>query len=227
MTGLYLFAEGQTEQTFAHNVLSPHLANLGVVIEKTVLVSNKKGNGHRGGGGSYLPMKDDIIRFLKQVKRPGVFFTTMIDLFRIYKDFPGLQKAEELRHIPYKRIEFLERQFEQDINDSRFIPYLQLHEYEAYLFADLSDLRLHYNQPGDDKKIAALQKLADLKTPELINDTKGPSKHIIEQFPSYKFAKPVVGVEVAQLIGLDVIRNKCPHFSAWLTSLEQLGVKAP
>lgn len=30
MVRLYLFAEGQTEQTFANIVLSPHLANHGV-----------------------------------------------------------------------------------------------------------------------------------------------------------------------------------------------------
>ena len=33
MPRLYLFAEGWTEQTFASTVLSPHLANHGVVPE--------------------------------------------------------------------------------------------------------------------------------------------------------------------------------------------------
>ena len=96
MAGLYLFAEGQTEQTFAHAVLSPHLAHYGLVVEKIVLVAKKRGGGHRGGGSRYLPMKNDIVRFLKQVKRADVFFTTMIDLFRIYPDFPGLKEAEKL-----------------------------------------------------------------------------------------------------------------------------------
>ncbi|MBI1765913.1 MAG: DUF4276 family protein [Acidobacteria bacterium] len=101
MAALYLFAEGQTEQTFAHTVLSPHLTQHGLIVEKIILVSKKKGAGHRGGGERYLPMKNDIIRFLKQVKRSDVFFTTMIDLFRIHSDFPGLKEAEKLRHIPY------------------------------------------------------------------------------------------------------------------------------
>ena len=29
--------------------------------------------------------------------------------------------------------------------------------------------------------------------------------------------------QVAELIGLDVIRSKCPHFAGWLTRLEGLG----
>jgi len=32
MARLYLFAEGQTEQTFADTVLKPHLANIGVYL---------------------------------------------------------------------------------------------------------------------------------------------------------------------------------------------------
>jgi hypothetical protein len=37
MARLYLFAEGQTEQTFATNVLRSHLANVGVYIQAAFL----------------------------------------------------------------------------------------------------------------------------------------------------------------------------------------------
>jgi len=73
--------------------------------------------------------------------------------------------------------------------------------------------------------LAALQTIVDARiTPELINDGphSAPSKRIIAEFPDYKRAKSVEGPQMAELIGLDVIRNKCPHFAAWLSQLEKL-----
>lgn len=80
MPRLYLFAEGQTELTFADMVLKPHLASLGVYLHHPVLIAHakKKGRVHRGGGRKYVPMKDDILRVLAQEKGGDVFFTTMM-----------------------------------------------------------------------------------------------------------------------------------------------------
>lgn len=226
MARFYLFAEGQTEQTFATNVLSPHLANIGVYMQAAVLIAHakKKGRTHRGGGRKYIPMKNDILRFLAQEKEPDVFFTTMIDLYAIHADFPGLNESEKLRRLPKERVETLERAFADDIGDPRFIPYIQLHEYEAYLFSDPAKFGVFYNH--HEKEISELAKIADKITPELINDGEhtAPSKRIIAVLPDYKGAKSVVGPQVAELIGLDMIRSKCPHFDAWLSRLEQLTV---
>lgn len=114
--------------------------------------------------------------------------------------------------------------FADDIRDSRFIPYIQLHEYEAYLFSDPTSFQYFYN--NHDKQIAALKAIANSRaTPELIDDGPhtAPSKRIIAQFPDYEDAKSAVGPQVAELIGLDVIRSKCPHFAAWVSRLEKLG----
>ena len=226
MVRLYLFAEGPTELAFADTLLKPHLANLGVYLHAPVLIAHakKKGKVHRGGGRKYLPMKNDILRFLAQEKSSGVFFTTMIDLYAIHADFPGLDAAGKLRHMPNKRVEALEQAFAKDIRDERFVPYIQLHEYESYLFSDPTCFRYFYSH--HEKQIAALKTIADsYDTPELINDGfhSAPSKRIIAEFPDYKDAKSAVGPQVAELIGLEVIRNKCPHFAAWLLQLEKLG----
>ncbi len=161
MARLYLFAEGQTEQTFASNVLTPHLAKHGVFMHNPVLIAHRKDKGkvHRGGVDNYQPMKNDIRCFLAQEKDADVFFTTMIDLYGIHADFPGLDEAEKLRHMPEKRTEFLEQHFAQDIGDPRFIPYIQLHEYEAYLFADPTWFGYFYS--GHANEIAALKAIAD------------------------------------------------------------------
>lgn len=226
MVRLYLFAEGPTEQTFADNLLKPHLAQQGVLMHPPVLIAHakKKGKIHRGGGRKYLPMKNDIRRFLAQEKGADVFFTTMIDLYAIHADFPGREAAENLRHIPQNQVELLEQHFAEDVGDPRFIPYIQLHEYEAYLFADPIQFEFFYDHHAN--QIAALKAIADgYVTPELIDDGQhsAPSKRIIAQLPDYEDAKSAVGPQVAELIGLDVIRNKCPHFCAWLSRLEQLG----
>jgi hypothetical protein len=225
MARLYLFTEGQTEQIFASRVLTPHLAHFKVYLRPPVLVANarKKGAVHRGGGRNYPPMKNDIIRFTKQDKNPDAFFTTMIDLYAIHSDFPGLPDAENLCHLPQQRVEYLEKRFAQDIEDRRFIPYIQLHEFEACLFAQPENFQNYYRYA--DKSIAALKEIAGgYSTPELINDGQhtAPSKRIIQEFPDYKDAKTVIGPQMAESIGLEIIRRKCPHFDSWLSKIEIL-----
>ena len=218
MSRLYLFAEGQTEQTFADTVLKSHLAKMGVYLHPPVLIAHarKKGQVHRGGGRTYVPMRNDILRFLAEEKDEDVFFTTMIDLYAIPAEFPGLTESEKLRRTPHKRVEAIEQAFAKDIGDDRFMPYIQLHEYEAYLFSDPTCFRYFYDH--HDQQIATLKAIADGKLRlELINDGQhsAPSKRIIAELPDYEDAKSTVGPQVAELIGLDTIRNKCPHFAAW------------
>lgn len=226
MTRLYLFAEGQTEQTFADTVLKPHLAICRVYMHNPVLIAHarKKGKVHRGGGRNFETMHNDILRFLKQESGSDVFFTTMIDLYGLPQDFPGAENANKLQHIPYDRVQALETEWAKAVGDRRFIPFIQLHEYEAYLFADVSKLSDFYDHA--EKAIAALQAVSDgVTTPELINDGPhtAPSKRIIAQLPDYVDAKTTVGPQAAQLIGLPTIRSRCPHFNDWLNRLESLA----
>ncbi len=226
MVRLYLFVEGQTEQTFATTLLRPHLAACEVYLENPILIAHakKKGRVHRGGGRNYLPMKNDIMRFLKQEKANNVFFTTMVDLYAIHPEFPGLSESEKLRQNPIQRVEFLENCFKNDIGDHRFIPYLQLHEYEAYLFSDPQCFELI--ETGRQKDIEALMMdVAKYETPELINDRPetAPSKRIEALFPDYGKAKTVFGPQLASKIGLSTIRARCPHFERWLQRLESLN----
>lgn len=230
MARLYLFAEGQTEQTFASNVLAPHLANFGVYLAGPVLIatSRRKGIVHRGGGRHYLPMKNDIVRFLKQEQGADVFFTTMIDLYALPADFPGVDLAAKQRHLPYERVRTLEEAFAADVSDPRLIPHIQLHEFETLLFVEPKCLELFYdNQPAAISRLEAIA-APPLTSPELIDDgpQTAPSKRTIKEFPGYADAKTTIGPQVAELIGLPAIRAKCPHFDAWLKRLEKLAVDA-
>jgi hypothetical protein len=57
---------------------------------------------------------------------------------------------------------------------------------------------------------------------EDINDSPhtAPSKRITHVVPSYN--KTAEGITIASDIGLQKIRQECPHFNAWLTQLENL-----
>src|SRR5438132_5923010 len=142
MARVYLFAEGQTEQTFAGTVLKPHLANFGIYLHNPVLIAHcrKKHKTHRGGGRKYTPIRNDILRFTKQERAANVFFTTMVDLYGLPSDFPGTEVAESLRPDPHQRVRSLEQAWLKDIGDQRFVPFIQLHEYEALLFTEISQL---------------------------------------------------------------------------------------
>ncbi len=228
MARLYLFAEGQTEQTFADTVLKPHLANLGVYMRKPTLIAHarRKGKVHRGGGRNFRAMQDDINRRRKHESGNDVFFTTMIDLYGLQAQFPGAEEAEKLRNDPYKRVEALESSWLDETDDSRFIPFIQLHEFEAYLFSDVSQFSFFFE--GADSRISALQRIVDdFQSPELINDGQHttPSQRIIAQFPEY--SKTTVGPQMAELIGLEKIRSRCRHFNSWIERLEKLGARSP
>ena len=110
------------------------------------------------------------------------------------------------------------------MDDRRFIPYIQLHEFEALILSNPAKLNhdyLEYERP-----ITELTKSIEGMNPELINDdpNTAPSKRILSCIPEYN--KTVAGVAIAELIGLPILREKCRHFNDWLTQLEELGGSA-
>jgi len=196
-------------------------------MAKPVLIANshKRGGVHHGGGNNFAAMQKDLHRRLVQDRGHDAFFTSMIDLYALPKGFPGSGKARESIADPYQRVNELERSWADKTNDRRFIPHIQLHEYEAYLFADISILSEFYNAP----KIEKLRKsIKHLDNPELIDDgpQTAPSKRIIQSVPRYEGDKATVGVQAVERIGLATIRDRCPHFAIWLARLESLGTRA-
>ncbi len=125
---------------------------------------------------------------------------------------------------PYQKIQYLENALFDDIHDSRFIPYIQLHEFEALILSD--PIKLEERFPDYQSKVQQLVSLCQsFDSPELINDGEqtAPSKRIIQAIPRYKGAKASVAPLMAQKIGLETIRKKCPHFNQWIERLENLS----
>ena len=225
MIRLHITAEGQTEQAFAKRVLVPHLAGFDVFVDaRCVLTSKDKraAREYRGGLLRYEKAKKDICAWLKEDGHAECRFTTMFDLYALPNDFPGYAEAMS-KNDPYERVGVLERKMAEDIGDSRFIPYIQLHEFEALILADPKQLDWEYLEHG--VPISNLISMTGGQNPELINDgpATAPSKRILDEIPEYD--KATAGVAVAEKIGLPMLRRKCRHFDDWLARLEQLGQK--
>ena len=107
-----------------------------------------------------------------------------------------------------------------DFPPDRFIPYIQLHEFEALFFTDIRVLTSEYQewQPQIDQLYRETVQLA----PEEINDgpKTAPSKRIQGAVPIYK--KGEAAADLLENINVPELRKKCPHFSHWLKQLESI-----
>jgi len=70
----------------------------------------------------------------------------------------------------------------------------------------------------------ALQNIRNsFRTPEEINNTPetAPHRRLEKLIPSYR--KVFHGIMITSKIGLEKIREECPHFHKWIIELESLG----
>jgi hypothetical protein len=184
---LYVFCEGPTEQGFCKQVLEAHLLQLHCCI-RTIKIAHSRRHGiiDRGGIGKYETLRFDIQSTIKSRKRhPGVFFTAMIDLYGLPGDFPGKSNHVRNPQNPRPFCEALEQAFADDIGDARFMPHLQLHEFETLLYADPDAFSVSFDDC--DQAIAGLKIIvAEFPDVERINDgqTTAPSKRIIGLLPA-------------------------------------------
>ncbi|MDR0988577.1 MAG: DUF4276 family protein [Prevotellaceae bacterium] len=224
---LHVLCEGQTEERFASSVLKPYLKEFGIVVKTTILTTNRKKR-IRGGMLSYRQAKTDLELLMKQhapKRYEQHFYTTMFDLYALPTDFPAYVRAHHAVDC-YEVVQLLEDAFAQEMNHPRFIPYIQLHEFEALVFCGLDYLLDEY--PDMKREIEHLKQV--IKTSgdntERINNTPqtAPSKRIIQAFEGkHHYDKPKLGVFVTHKVGIATLKEKCPHFKKWIAELEQLG----
>lgn len=220
---LNFIVEGQTEETFVNQVLRPHLVTFSILCSaRCVMTSRKRGRKYRGGITNYKLPRKDINAWMKEDGNPDARFTTMFDLYGLPEDFPGYDEARRLTD-PYVRVEVLERALREEVSDHRFIPYIQLHEFEALLFS--CPLKLETQFYDHDDEIQRLIEMASaFDSPELIDDggDTAPSKRIAGEIPEYESRKASAGPIVTEKIGLSTLRSKCKHFGEWLERLEAI-----
>lgn len=225
MKHLYVFCEGATERGFCNKLLYPYFLPRNVIVD-TIQVAHSRRHGrvHRGGiPARFSILHDDIGDLLKlHQQRPDVYFTTMIDLYKLPGDFPGKAAHTRIPENPTPYVVALEQAFAETISDPRFIPYIQLYEFETLLFVDPDAFRISFDDC--DQAIERLKIIAHSFTSlEHINDGQptAPSKRIIDLIPEYDADKATAGPDIAEFIGLPRLRNACPHFGTWIDTLEE------
>ena len=218
-TTLHIIVEGQTERQFAHEILLPHLSSYGIVGIVQIITTAVQSKTYRGGVGTYAQIKQNVKRALG---RKGCMVTTMLDLYGLPHDMPGRQNFSPAV-TGIQQVTLLESLFGEDIADRRFIPYIQLYEYETLLFSDIHaiDSIIGINGPTQIQKLQEI--LTTAGEPEKINDNPNtaPSKRLHHLYPSYQ--KNPHNLLILKTIPLLKLRSACPHFNSWLTTLELLA----
>jgi len=210
---VYISVEGQTEETFINTVITPHLPQLQLIpkLLNTQIT-------YKGGIPKYSQVKKQLQSLLKDPRALAV--TTMYDFYGLPKDFPGI--ATKPDQNGYTQVKHIEQALKADINEPRFYPYLQLHEFEALLFVtpEITAQKLNFSKVELKKLVTIRNKFS---SPEEINNdaTTCPSARILIIKKDYQ--KVFDGSRITKYIGLEAIRQSCPHFNEWLTWLESLG----
>jgi len=217
MRTILVLVEGQTEEKFVKEVLTPHFHNYNKHLIPTIVNTKivKSGRNFKGGIVSYGQVRRDLMRLLGDTS--ALCVTTMFDLYGLPDEFPGRNDAPSL---PYDKVQHIENAFRKDIAHPRFLGNLTLHEFEGLLFTKPAEIARALYDP--DKELELTKIRASFKTPEEINDNPktAPSKRLEGIFPIYN--KPFYGMVISKRIGLNAICAECPHFHQWVSCLENL-----
>lgn len=207
---LYIVVEGQTEEEFVKDIIVPFFQQRGIYVYPVIIHTSK---GHKGGFVNYDHLRNDINRLLKS-QGQDVIVSTFVDFFRC----PVLPEPDKWNNITnhLERVAEMEKAMKKDINDWRFYPYIQLHEFEALLFSSGKGFKKYF----DEKNSNEIQKIIDAySNPEDINSTPegAPSKRLLQIIPEYD--KVMYGNIIALEIGINTILEKCPRFRDWIDLL--------
>lgn len=221
---LHVLCEGHTEMKFAQHVLKPYLSDWGIVVKAAIVTTNDK-LGQQGGILNFAHIERDIRTLLSATEQESYahhLVTTMVDLYALPTSFPGM--ADDQGQAPlYDRVAKLERAWAQTIDHPRFLPYLQVHEFEALLFCGIPYLAEYFPICSHlERDLNAV--LSRYENPEHIDGGRhtAPCKRIaglVEGQRKYKYNKPRVAEYVTSRVGIDRLRECCPHFNQWMERL--------
>ena len=205
MIRLGIAVEGPAEEDFVKKVLANHLAAFGVWPHPTL-------PGRRGGNISVQRLASGM----RELLRGFDAVTSLVDYYGFKRK--GNKTADELESMI---LEQLNRTVTRPVSTRRVFPYVQRHEFEALLFADVERFRC-IPSVSETCMEGLVEVRGRFATPEDIDDGSetAPSKRLLQWIPGYD--KRIHGPLVAEEIGMGRIRSECPRFGAWLKRLESL-----
>lgn len=227
MSRLLIHVEGQSEESFVNEILAPHLYMRGFEKVAARLLGNARQKSNRGGIRGWPETRKEISNHLKLDR--GCYVTTMVDYYALPKTgsdaWPGRAEAGNLpfekRALHVERLMKEEVEMETvDFGGGRFVPYVAMHEFESLLFSNCGVFARAIGKDGVARRLQAIRDT--FSTPEEINDSPhtAPSKRILQLIPDY--SKVIWGIIGAEAIGIEAMRQECPHFSNWIDQLEDL-----
>ena len=216
MKRLVIIVEGDAEESFINNVLSPYFNSIGIYN----YIQCYKIKHSNGGLSKYSHLKKDIVNTLYE---NDVVVSTLVDFYRIPSDFPGYN--ESLSYEKHSdQVNYLESKIKEDIELTQnrvfenLVPYIQLHEFETFIFSDIMGVDALFDQSEYDRR-EFINITRQYENPEDINNgvNTAPSVRLKKIIKGYD--KVLFGIEIIQNLGVDLIREKCPRFNSWIQNL--------
>lgn len=220
MTRLLMLVEGQSEEIFVNRTLKPHLEERGVYVQPPIVLWTKRhpaGGGFRGGVSNWNQICKSLLPLLRD---RDAWVTTLLDFYGLPDDVPGCAQARGPGD-PRVLVAALQNELSAALGHPRFIPFLALHEFEAWVFCGADTVAAHFDRAPLADKVR--QAVAQAGGAELINQGQDthPKARLKALVPAYKETSD--GSTMLGKIGIPTIQAACPHFSGWLTRLEALA----
>jgi hypothetical protein len=230
MIRLHVVTEGQTEESFVRDVLRRDLAYKQIYVDAHSITTRrdlKRNRVFRGGLRNLDHLLRDIELWLKQEENNvESWVTTMVDLYAFPYSYNNDWKSGfEQQKTGIDRVKYLEAKLQSHFAKyQRFIPYVQLHEFETLLLTEPKLINEAFSSETPDSTYRKfLDDLGGLPPEDVNSGTEtAPSKRIIKHYPQYEDNKATWGTLIGDTIGSEAMRNKCPHFNEWLSKLERL-----
>lgn len=227
MRKLCILVEGQTEVAFCKRVLSSYFGKRYMVIPITITTGkDKRGNIKKGGMVSWGKTCAELRRMAGTYKESDTVFSTMLDLYAISSDVPGYDAAQ-MKQDPYAKVDVIENTMKEKcaaMQGRIFVPYIQLHEFEALVLSDMDAL---YRRFPDNDLSALKAEVERIGNPELVDSgvETAPSKRLLQNIPSYDKRTDGISlierssIDYSSTSVIDYLSTKCKHFGEWMKRL--------
>src|SRR5690625_4786321 len=169
MVRVHVICEGQTEEMFVKVLLQPEFTPKGIYLNP-MLVGKP---GHKGGNFKIERLFTDVRNHLLSDRTS--YCTTFFDFYGLPATLPGKNDAVGLAAVEGKAEtvrEALRQALTEKLVDDvirRFIPFVQMYEFEALLFSDPAVFAESIGK--SELKQQLLDISAKFSTPEHINDS--------------------------------------------------------
>jgi len=116
MKQVYIYCEGQTEESFINEILYPYFFNISIVVCPIICSTKRTAiKKYKGGVSDYKKIKKELSLISK--RHPNEYVTTMFDYYAMPCDTPGICNNEPDINV---RIKQIEQKIDADIARRRF-----------------------------------------------------------------------------------------------------------